>query len=73
MPKNAIKVTKGMVEKISTGDPISDDELDALIWHLRTLLTGLELMGPEYGLCRGVIRRKLGTLEGYWRARQEKH
>ena len=72
MAKSSIKVTKEMVEKISTGDPISDDELDALIWHLRTLLMGLELMGPEYGLARRDVRRKLSTLEGYWHARRER-
>ena len=72
MTKKAIKVTSEMVAKISTGDPISDEELDALLWHLRTLLMCLDLMGPEYGLARRDVRRKLDTLEGYWQARRNK-
>lgn len=65
-----MKVTKEMVEKISTGDPISDEELNALLAHLMNLQSWLEAMGPEYGLTIMDVRRKLGTLEGYWDARR---
>lgn len=65
-----MKVTKEMVEKISTGDPISDAELDALLAHLRNLQSWLDVMGPEYGLCKRDVRRKVSTLEGYYHARR---
>lgn len=55
------------------GEPITDDQLKALIDTHRKILQGLnELNEPMFHLFRVKIRSDLSNLEGYFEARKEK-
>lgn len=68
-----MKATREMVEKIRTGDPISDGELSILIEHLDKAESVLKPLGPDFRLALKEVRRLMETVEGYKRARSNKN
>ncbi len=63
-------VTREMLDKIRSGDPITDRELSVMIDFLRELENMLSVMPPEYGLFLRDTRMNLNQLEDFERARK---
>ena len=63
-------VTREMLEKLRTGDPISDEELNNMLSFLRVLELMLEVMPPEYGLFLRAVRLDVNTLQDFKDARK---
>lgn len=61
------------VSKYCNGGSINDQELDFLIDLYSRLARDLKFLGLKYGLAWFPIALELEKLEGYKRARQEKH
>ncbi len=56
--------------KFEDGDGIDDMELAALIDHYEKGLRFLELLGPEFGLAKKEVRRRLYNLYDFRTARR---
>ena len=59
------KVTSELIERYRTGDPITNQELDALINHMNNLSDLLRPFGESYGLVKNDVFRILDRLQGY--------
>lgn len=67
-----MKVSSELIEKFNQGDPISDDELNALIIFYTDLEQKLSLFGKEYHLVWKDVYMDLIRLNGYKDARKRK-
>ena len=68
--KDTMGVTAEMIEKVHTGDPISDVELRLMLKFYRKIEPMLEIMGREHGLTLKEVRRIRMMLEDFQTARR---
>ena len=66
-----IKLAGVAVQKCASGDPISDEEIDAGIAVLNQVIPALHAMGECYYLAYADLNRRLSTLEGFRQARKQ--
>ncbi len=62
--------TKGVIEKIRTGDSLTDLELNYALSFYKDLGDKLWILGPEFRLAWKEVDRTFGTLEAFRRARK---
>lgn len=63
---------KTAIEKMNDGDPLTNDELDHLIFLFQTMDSGLRLLGPKYHIAWSPISSKLEELRSIKSARTAK-
>ena len=64
-----MRISKEILEKIRSGDGLTDGELDLAIKFYGELLENLDCLGCEYRLFWSETRRTLDSLKSFKRAR----